>query len=302
MRGKFDVTKQIRPGVKNAIAVWSLRTPRRQHRRRPPEHRVNGGALGADNPTYHATVGWDWIPPVRGRDDGIWADVYLTSTGTVALENPFVNATLPLPDTSRADLSVEATLRNLEARPVTGTLRGTFGTTVFQAPVTLEASATKTVKLDPSTTPALRLAKPKLWWPNGYGDQYLYPVKLEFVAADKTVSDSKSFRSGVRQMTHMRRAAISDSANGRRVIARGGNWGHPESNLRYRAREYDVAVRYHRHELYHDPQRVGRPATRRFMTPATSTASWWQTSGWPTRRRSEPTIPPSSWPTSRTTS
>ena len=35
----------------------------------------NGGALGADNPTYHATIGWDWIPTIRGRDIGIWSKV-----------------------------------------------------------------------------------------------------------------------------------------------------------------------------------------------------------------------------------
>ncbi len=34
--------------------------------------------------------------------------------------------------------------------------------------------------------------------------------------------------------------------NGRSFIARGGNWGFGESMLRYRAREYDAAVRYHR--------------------------------------------------------
>ena len=34
--------------------------------------------------------------------------------------------------------------------------------------------------------------------------------------------------------------------NGRRFIARGGNWGFPESMLRYRAREYNTALRYHR--------------------------------------------------------
>jgi hypothetical protein len=38
--------------------------------------------------------------------------------------------------------------------------------------------------------------------------------------------------------------------NGRRFIARGGNWGFPESMLRYRAREYDAAVRYERDEHF----------------------------------------------------
>jgi hypothetical protein len=42
--------------------------------------------------------------------------------------------------------------------------------------VTIEAGSKKTVKLNPSTTPALRLANPKLWWPAGYGDPSLYPV------------------------------------------------------------------------------------------------------------------------------
>jgi len=91
----------------------------------------NGGALGADNPTFHAAVGWDWIPTVRGRDTGIWNDVFFTVTGGVTIENPFVDAKLPLPDTSHADITIQATLRNHQARPVTGTLRGRFGDHAF---------------------------------------------------------------------------------------------------------------------------------------------------------------------------
>ena len=34
--------------------------------------------------------------------------------------------------------------------------------------------------------------------------------------------------------------------NGRRFVPRGGNWGFSESMLRYRAREYEAAMRYHR--------------------------------------------------------
>ena len=249
MRGKFDVTALIHPGARNALAV-------RVHQNATPgpvkvptmqSTGTNGGVLGADNPTYHASAGWDWIPTIRGRNMGIWADVYLTSTGSVSIESPFVSSTLPLPDTSRADVSITATLVNHDKTAVSGSLRGRFGELTFEMPVTVEAGASKLVTFDPSTAPALRLTNPKLWWPAGYGDPNLYPVDLSFVTAAKTVSDSKSFQAGVRQFTYSEDGqALRMWINGRRFIARGGSWGFGESNLRYRAREYDAAVRYHK--------------------------------------------------------
>jgi hypothetical protein len=248
LRGSFDVTGKMHPGRKNAIAVRIIKnaTPGSVKEKIFASPDLNGGALGADNPTYHATAGWDWIPTVRGRDIGIWSDVYLTTTGPVTINDPFVSTTLPLPDTSRADIAIEATLHNSDTAPVAGTLRGRFGAVTFETPVTIEPGASKTVRLDPATTPALRLANPKLWWPNGYGDQNLYPVELNFVAGGKT-SDTARLQAGIRQYTYsVDGGALRIWVNGRRLIARGGNWGFPESMLRYRAREYDVAVRYHK--------------------------------------------------------
>ncbi len=248
MRGKFDVTSLVHAGAKNALAVHIERnaTPAPVKVATLQSTGPNGGLLGADNPTYHASIGWDWIPTVRGRNIGIWADVYLTTSAAVTIENPFVNTTLPLPDVSRADVSVEATLVNHERTQVAGTLRGRFGTAAFELPVTLDAGARKIVKLDPNNAPALRLANPKLWWPAGYGDQNLYDVQLSFVAGGAT-SDSKAFKAGVRQFTYSEDDnTLRMWINGRRFVPRGGNWGFPESNLRYRAREYDAAVRYHK--------------------------------------------------------
>ena len=111
----------------------------------------------------------------------------------------------------------------------------------FQVPVSLDASASKTVKQE------LHIPNPRLWWPAGYGDPNLYPVKLEFVDRGATVSDSTSFQAGIRQFTYSEEGgALRMWINGRRFIPRGGNWGFPESMLRYRAREYDIAVRYHK--------------------------------------------------------
>jgi hypothetical protein len=142
---------------------------------------------------------------------------------------------------------VEATLRNHEARPVSGVLRGKFGNIAFEQAVTLDASSQKFVKLDASSHPQLRLAQPKLWWPNGYGDAYLYPVEISFEMGAHQVSDTRRFQAGVRQFAYSEEGgALRMWINGRRFIPRGGNWGFAESMLRYRAREYDAAIRYHR--------------------------------------------------------
>jgi hypothetical protein len=250
LRGRFDVTRLLHPGEKNALAVRVEKnaTPGSVKEKTFENPDKNGGALGADNPTYHATIGWDWIPTMRGRDTGIWKDVYLRVTGPVTVESPFVSASLRLPDTTRADVSVAVTLRNHDARPVNGTLRGRFGNAVFEMPVALDASAEKTLKLDPSTNPVLGIQNPKLWWPTGYGDPNLYPVELKFETADGRLSDSTAFQDGIRQFTYSEDGGVLKMwINGRRFIPRGGNWGFGESMLRYRAREYDAAVGYHRH-------------------------------------------------------
>jgi hypothetical protein len=249
LRGRFDVTALARPGALNALAVRIQKpaTPGSVREKTAGETGPNGGALGVDNPSFHATAGWDWIPSVRGRDIGIWADVYLTTTGPVVLERPLVTSRLPLPDTSSADLTVEVTLRNTDSQPVTGVLRGQFGDGHFARAVEVPAAASVVVRLDPSTVAALHLLHPKLWWPAGYGKPELYDVRLEFATADGQRSDAKAFRAGVRQFTYAEEnGALKLFINGRRFIGRGGNWGFSESNLLYRAREYDAAVRYHR--------------------------------------------------------
>ena len=239
MRGRFDITSRVHAGQRNALAVLVEKnaTPGSVKEKTFDNPDKNGGALGADNPTYHASIGWDWIPTIRGRDTGIWNNVYLTTTGPVTIEDPFVNSSVG----QGADVSIEATLRNHESEPVTGTLHGHFGDMAFDEPVNLEPSGSQTVKH------ALHLTNPKLWWPNGYGDPNLYAVSLQFETANHGVSDAKSFQAGIRQFTYSEDGgALKIWINGRRFVPLGGNWGFSESMLRYRAREYDAAVRYHR--------------------------------------------------------
>jgi hypothetical protein len=249
MRGRFDVTERLFAGGKNALAVRIEKcdTPGSTHQNTFESEAYNGGALGLDNPSYHASIGWDFIPTIRGRDTGIWGDVYLTVTGPVTIEEPVVTTTSPLPDTSQADVSIEMKLVNHAPHPVVGTLRGSLGELQFEQRVMLDGSASKNVKFDPSNTPSLRLQNPKLWWPVGYGEANLYPVELSFQPQKQKVSHTLAFNMGVRQMSYSEEGeALRIWINGRRFVPLGGNWGFSESMLRYRRREYDIAVRYHR--------------------------------------------------------
>jgi hypothetical protein len=248
IRGEFDVTQKMLAGKVNALAVRIEKNanPGSVHQKTFEVCSKNGGGLGLDNPTFHSTVGWDWISTMRGRDIGIWGNVSLEIAEAVTIENPFISTKLPLPDVSTADLTVQADLINHLPHAFNGVLHGQIGEISFDQKVKLAANERKTITLDPSTTTALKVKSPKLWWPTGYGDPYLYDVQLSVRSGSK-ILHSKSFKTGIRQMTYSEDGGdLRIWINGRRFVARGGNWGFAESMLRYRAREYDAAVRYHR--------------------------------------------------------
>ena len=262
-KGKFDVTDLIHTGD-NYLAVRIIKNahPGRVKEQDAFTAESNGGHLGADNATFHASIGWDWIPTVRGRNIGIWNDVYLTHKGNVTIEKPFVSSVLPqLPDTTVAEVTAQLTLCNHADHAVSGVIKGSFGEIPFSQQVELQAGEEKLITFAPDNTPALHIENPQLWWPNGYGEPHLYDVKMAFEENGK-VSDELCMKSGIRQMTWNEdeyeptdkvfgsfgssKNRLSLFVNGRRFIGFGGNWGLSEHNLNYRGREYDAAIRYHR--------------------------------------------------------
>ncbi len=248
MRGRFDVSGKLLAGQKNALAVLIEKnaTPGSTKQKTFETPGRNGGALGADNPTYHASIGWDWIPTIRGRNTGIWGAVTLATTGSVTLDEPFVSSAMALPDLSKADVRVAVNVVNHRAEAATGTLRVRFGSIEVAQDVSVPGNATTVVKMGPSEYKELRVKEPQLWWPAGYGEPHLYDVEIRFEAAGQTL-DAKRFKFGIREMSYSEDGGkLRIFINGRRFICRGGNWGFGESMLRYRAREYDAAVRYHR--------------------------------------------------------
>ena len=245
IRGAYDVTNRLVEG-KNVVAVKIEKNAHIGAVKEKYEYNTdfNGGILGADNPTFHATIGWDWISTIRGRNIGIYNDVYLTTSGKVTLHDPFVQTSLSQPSL-KATLTPEIFVKNHDSASVKGVLKGAIGDIKFEQEVTLAAGEKCVVKFDPAKFAQLREQSLNLWWPKGYGEPYLYDAEFEFVVADAT-SDKKEFKVGVRQMAFNEdNGILSLFINGRRFIGRGGNWGFGENNLNYRGREYDIAVEHH---------------------------------------------------------
>jgi hypothetical protein len=248
-RGHFDISANVKPGAKAAIAV--LITPQ-PHPGISHEHTihtgmgVNGGLTALDGATFLSSIGWDWIPPIRDRDSGIWQKVFLSASGDVLVTAPLVTTKLPLPKTDSADLTVKTTLQNISSAPIKGVLHGSIGAVTFSQPVEIEANASRVVTLDPSTTPALHLLNPKLWWPNGYGPQNISTLKLTFTANAK-ISDSLDTTFGIREITY----EVPDSpsltivVNGVKVFIRGGDWGDEDAMKRISPERMDAQIHMH---------------------------------------------------------
>ena len=248
-RGLFDLSSVAQPGEVSTLAVLVTPQPNPGH---PIEHTLangmgkNGGITALDGPTFLCSIGWDWIPGIRDRNTGIWQKVFLSATGPVLLQEPLITTDLPLPRLDSADIRIQATLKNVSDQPQKGILQGTFGDIPFQQAVELAAHATQVVALDPAAAPQLKLNNPRLWWPNGYGPQHLYPVHLVFEVGG-VASDAKKLSIGIRKITYTVADSenLTVSVNGVRVMCKGGNWGMDEAMKRIPRERLEAQVRMH---------------------------------------------------------
>ena len=249
-RGKFDITPYLKDkDNKLWVFIYANDNPGGVKVKTEKNTDYNGGILGADNPTFHATIGWDWISTIRGRDIGIWDDVYLTTSGDVTASDPVVTTRLGENDTL-ATMTPAVVLTNHSDQAVTGTLHGHIGEICFEKQVTLAGGEHIEASFNPEQFTQLKNQQMRLWWPNGYGEPYLYDAGFEFIINGEQ-SDAVNYKAGIREVkTTEKDTWLRIYINHRRLIPKGGNWAFSENNLNYRGREYDAAVRHHREMNY----------------------------------------------------
>jgi len=258
---RLDVSDCIIPGSKNALAVKIYPLdypglPDTEQLKALGDFYLNGGKTGdiGKNVTMLCSVGWDWIPPVRDRNIGIWQPVYLRTSGHVTIEQPKLVTLLPnLPDTTLAKISLSFKLKNSGKSTEKGKITVIITPETFQGKpvqftkdVSLNGNSSLVVAYDADNTRELLFSKPALWWTNGYGRPDLYRIRIQY-SNQSGLSDEISFLFGIRtvgskavQVGKMWRRDFY--VNGRRIHITGGAWV-PDMMLNRDSMRYDYEFR-----------------------------------------------------------
>jgi beta-galactosidase/beta-glucuronidase len=258
----FDISKLIQAGKENGLAVkiYPLDVPGlpdTEQLKAMGDFFLNGGPTGdiGYNVTELCSVGWDWMPPVRDRNMGIWQPVILRTSGDVIIKHPHLVTDLPnLPDTSLAKLSLKLELANHSAGQSKGTLKidirpENFAGNAFQVTkeVSIASGATAQVDLNAANTDKLNIKQPQLWWPVGYGKANLYRIQLKY-ESNGVIFDDTTFVFGIRTVASkavdvpgkmLRRDFY---VNGHRVHLVGGAWV-PDMMLNRDSVRYDAELK-----------------------------------------------------------
>jgi len=221
---EVDVTDIVKNGD-NELRVL-FRSPvaymKKEHARNP----LFGIPMVVEGYTHlrkaHYMSGWDWGPKLP--DCGIWRSVEL----------------LTIEEARWADASIRQ-LHEEDAVTLLAELRVERGDAAIRdAVITVEGPdgdrTERRIRIGAEAEARIRIQRPRLWWPNGYGSQPLYTVKIELLGSESARAiDVKQYRIGLRTLTVNTRpdewgTAFAFRVNGIDLFAMGADY-IPEDNV-----------------------------------------------------------------------
>src|SRR6266853_1278495 len=240
---EFNVTGAVKLGVENVLAVQTL----------------------APTESDLAITFVDWNPAPPDKNMGLWREVYLTTSGPVALRYAAVVSRLDLPASEQAHLTVTAELKNATAQIVKGTMKGKIENVAFEQEVELSPNQSKDVTFTPDQFQQLNFSNPRIWWPAQMGTPNLYPLTMEF-EINGVVSDSSTSKFGIREVTSELNATGGRAfhINGKNILLRGGGWS-PDMMLRETSQRLRDELRYVRDMGLNTIRLVGKLETQEFL-------------------------------------
>ena len=159
--------------------------------------------------------GWDWGPMLPSI--GIWKDLTLEGHSIARLDDVHLRQFL---SDSRVNLNIALTVEQLQTAPLAvRVLVTTPEDDILKAEVNVA---------DGVTTIQIPVEDPQLWWPNGYGEQFLYKVEVSLHSGDK-VCDQRGYQVGLRTIELQQEddqwgKSFTFVVNGIPIFAKGSNW------------------------------------------------------------------------------
>ncbi|MDK2965043.1 MAG: beta-mannosidase [Lacrimispora sp.] len=165
----------------------------------------------------HSMFGWDWGPQLP--DAGIYRNIYLEAYSEIKIKEIRIH--------QEHDNGIKVRIGVLLEGEASEKYK--IRAVITEVGVAEEGCCEESGVDEHKTEFNFEIKEPKLWWPNGYGEQNLYCVKVQVKDGDGNILQEEKKNIGLRTLTI---SQMSDQwgkefafiVNGIRIFARGGNY------------------------------------------------------------------------------
>ena len=225
---EFDVSKILKK-EKNELKII-FRSPIKFAAQADKKIKVDGSSDALDGfpqlRKAHCMFGWDWGP--RLPDAGIWRDISLVGLRMARIDSVYIRQKHKK-DSVELDISVEIDSATDLPKGPKGSQNTDYS---WKLIVTDPKGKSKEFSGSPKQ---VKIEKPELWWPNGFGSQSLYTVTVILLSPRGVELDRWERRIGLRTMTVRREKdkwgeSFAIEVNGTGIFAMGADY-IPQDNI-----------------------------------------------------------------------